>query len=118
MPSRCQACDTPLKGQAVGGLCANCLLKLALEPPGELTAPFSGAAGEPAEETTGPGETVGSHIGRYRLLQKIGQGGFGTVWMAEQSEPVKRRVALKIIRIGMDTREFIARFEQERQALA
>ena len=57
-------------------------------------------------------------IGNYKLLQKIGEGGFGTVWMAEQLEPVRRRVALKIIKPGMDTKEVIVRFEQERQALA
>ena len=63
-------------------------------------------------------ETPGTRIDRYKLLQQIGEGGFGTVWMAEQTEPVKRRVALKIIKLGMDTREVIARFEAERQALA
>jgi tetratricopeptide (TPR) repeat protein len=65
-----------------------------------------------------PPELPGEQIGRYRLLQEIGEGGFGTVWMAEQVEPVSRRVALKIIKLGMDTREVIARFEAERQALA
>src|SRR5688572_6331045 len=64
-----------------------------------------------------PGEGK-DRIGNYRLLQKIGEGGFGTVWMAEQLEPVRRRVALKIIKPGMDTKEVIVRFEQERQALA
>jgi serine/threonine protein kinase/Leucine-rich repeat (LRR) protein len=63
-------------------------------------------------------EEIGEHIGRYKLLQQIGEGGFGVVWMAEQVEPVQRRVALKIIKLGMDTKEVIARFEQERQALA
>ena len=63
-------------------------------------------------------EESGERIGRYKLLQEIGEGGFGTVWMAEQMEPVSRRVALKIIKMGMDTREVIARFEAERQALA
>ena len=63
-------------------------------------------------------EGPGSTIGHYRLLQEIGQGGFGVVFMAEQSEPVRRQVALKIIKPGMDTREVIARFEAERQALA
>jgi hypothetical protein len=63
-------------------------------------------------------EGEGDRVGRYKLLQEIGEGGFGTVWMAEQMEPVSRRVALKIIKLGMDTREVIARFESERQALA
>src|SRR4051812_6239824 len=57
-------------------------------------------------------------IGNYKLLQKLGEGGFGTVWMAEQLEPVRRRVALKIIKPGMDSKEVLVRFEQERQALA
>jgi WD40 repeat protein/serine/threonine protein kinase len=63
-------------------------------------------------------ERMGSIIGRYKLLEKIGEGGFGVVYMAEQQEPVQRKVALKIIKAGMDTREVIARFEAERQALA
>ena len=63
-------------------------------------------------------EESGERIGHYKLLQNIGEGGFGTVWMADQIEPVRRRVALKIIKLGMDTKEVIARFEQERQALA
>jgi serine/threonine protein kinase len=63
-------------------------------------------------------ESEGDRIGRYKLLQEIGEGGFGSVWMAEQLEPVTRRVALKIIKLGMDTREVVTRFEAERQALA
>lgn len=60
----------------------------------------------------------GSQIGAYKLLQQIGEGGFGVVFLAEQEHPVKRRVAMKIIKLGMDTRHVVARFEQERQALA
>jgi WD40 repeat protein/serine/threonine protein kinase len=63
-------------------------------------------------------EGPGARIGHYKLLQKIGEGGMGVVYMAEQEEPVRRRVALKIIKLGMDTRQVVARFEAERQALA
>src|SRR6266536_1650938 len=65
-----------------------------------------------------PGEKPGDRIGRYKLLQQIGEGGCGVVFVAEQEEPVRRQVALKIIKPGMDTRSVIARFEAERQALA
>jgi serine/threonine protein kinase len=65
-----------------------------------------------------PSALVGTSIGNYKLLQKIGEGGCGVVYMAEQSAPVRRRVALKVIKLGMDTKSVIARFEAERQALA
>ena len=65
-----------------------------------------------------PEEKPGTKIGRYKLLQQIGEGGCGVVYMAEQEEPVRRRVALKVIKLGMDTKSVIARFEAERQALA
>jgi hypothetical protein len=63
-------------------------------------------------------EPIGTRIGRYKLLERIGEGGCGVVYMAEQEEPVRRRVALKIIKLGMETKSVIARFEAERQALA
>jgi len=63
-------------------------------------------------------EGVMSRVGPYRILQEIGEGGFGTVYLAEQEHPVRRRVALKVIKAGMDSRQIVARFEQERQALA
>ncbi|MFO1500296.1 MAG: protein kinase [Verrucomicrobiota bacterium] len=63
-------------------------------------------------------ESPGQVIGHYKLLERIGEGGFGTVWAAEQAMPVRRRVALKVIKPGMDTRQVVARFEAERQALA
>src|SRR5258706_3359274 len=68
----------------------------------------------PIPVTEKPGDT----IGRYKLLQQIGEGGCGVVYMAEQEQPVRRRVALKIIKPGMDTKSVMARFEAERQALA
>ena len=86
-----------------------------LEP--DVTAgPERGGLG--ATEFITPHETAGTVIGRYHLLQKIGEGGMGEVWLAEQKEPVRRRVAIKLIKAGMDTREVVGRFESERQALA
>jgi hypothetical protein len=81
---------------------------LALEQPGLITA----------LDVAPPAERVGSTIGRYKLLERIGEGGFGVVYMAEQQTPVRRKVALKVIKPGLDTRQVIARFEAERQALA
>ncbi|MCB9882145.1 MAG: protein kinase [Planctomycetes bacterium] len=71
---------------------------------------------EPSPER--PNEGPGTRIGRYKLLEPIGEGGFGLVYMAEQLEPLRRKVALKVIKLGMDTKQVIARFEAERQALA
>src|SRR5262245_18668389 len=65
-----------------------------------------------------PAEGPGTVIGPYKLIEQIGEGGMGTVWMAQQTEPVKRLVALKLIKAGMDSKQVIARFEAERQALA
>src|SRR5581483_4693195 len=76
----------------------------AVSPP--ATAPWAGA------------EAPGTTIGPYKLLEPIGEGGMGIVYVAEQTTPVRRRVALKVIKPGMDTREVVARFEAERQALA
>src|SRR5262245_49323163 len=63
-------------------------------------------------------EGPGTVIGPYKLIELIGEGGMGTVWMAQQTEPVRRLVALKVIKAGMDSKQFVARFEAERQALA
>jgi WD40 repeat protein len=109
----CPKCGAELPSDAPEELCRKCSLlanvfgssraPTALELSSELQTPF--------EEPLGK-------IGRYKLLEKLGEGGFGDVWMAEQEDPVRRRVALKIIKLGMDTREVVARFEAERQALA
>ena len=105
-------------------------LLVACEGAGEfMSAPTNAGVGFRAKvdaEAGGPethdskrrGEEPGATIGRYKLLQQIGEGGFGVVYMAEQTEPVRRKVALKIIKLGMDTKQVIARFEAERQALA
>jgi WD40 repeat protein len=83
------------------------------------------AEAEPAAKATvklnladAPDEAVGTTLGRYKLLERVGEGGCGVVYVAEQTEPVRRRVALKVIKLGMDTRQVVARFEAERQALA
>src|SRR4051794_6379127 len=86
------------------------------EAQGPLDAPPPGLAGA-VDESAGS-ERPGSQIGPYKLLGQIGEGGFGVVFMAEQTQPVRRKVALKIIKPGMDSKQVIARFEAERQALA
>jgi hypothetical protein len=89
------------------------------ESAGSILEPAKGAASSlETLDMEPPGEGAGATIGNYKLLQLIGEGGFGSVFMAEQERPVRRRVALKIIKLGMDTKQVIARFEAERQALA
>jgi serine/threonine protein kinase/tetratricopeptide (TPR) repeat protein len=101
------------------------LLRAGEDSEGFLQQPAPGAQrpeGAPAASTlvlnVTPGEKAGDRVGHYKLLQQIGEGGCGLVYMAEQEEPVRRRVALKVIKLGMDTKSVIARFEAERQALA
>ena len=102
------------------------LLQASDRATGFMEAPASGAqrprladGRDGASRSESPlAEKVGDRVGRYKLLQQIGEGGCGVVYMAEQEEPVRRRVALKVIKVGMDTRAVIARFEAERQALA
>ena len=81
---------------------------------------FLGGTSTSGEETLykPPLEQPGTQIGPYKLLEQIGEGGMGVVYLASQREPIRRKVALKIIKPGMDTREVVARFEAERQALA
>src|SRR5262245_33086776 len=83
----------------------------------EGAAEFLKAPTRPGKAAPSP-EGPGTRIGPYKLLEPIGEGGFGSVFMAEQQEPIRRRVALKILKPGMDSRAVIARFEAERQALA
>jgi serine/threonine protein kinase len=98
----CGECGKPL---AADGGCPVCALKRALALSGQ---------GSEAQVV----ERAGDQIGRYKLIEKIGEGGYGVVYMAEQAEPIRRRVALKVVKLGMDTKQVIARFEAERQALA
>ncbi|MFO0829532.1 MAG: serine/threonine-protein kinase [Phycisphaerales bacterium] len=91
------------------------LLAAEVREPAAEAAPVSGDATTIASMAH---DRPSARIGPYKLLQLIGEGGYGSVFMAEQQEPVERRVALKIVKLGMDTRQVIARFEAERQALA
>ena len=90
------------------------------QPEAAADTPYQpGGHGAEDRPSLGPlSEVAGTLIGPYKLLQQIGEGGMGTVFMAEQTQPVQRKVALKVIKAGMDSRQVIARFEAERQALA
>jgi serine/threonine protein kinase len=103
--------DEALRRQVEGLLAESAKLGSFPDHP-PLTRPVATADYQPITE--GPGTVIGP----YKLLQKIGEGGFGVVYMAEQEKPVRRMVALKIVKPGMDTAQVIARFESERQALA
>ena len=126
-----QARERPAAERAalLDGACAgDAALRLRLEPllgePGRKEIPLATLAEAPrptiklefADEPAD--EAVGRSIGRYKVLEKLGEGGCGVVYVAEQTEPVRRRVALKVIKLGMDTKQVVARFEAERQALA
>jgi len=117
----CPKCGAELTRDAMDGLCPRCMARVVF---GEAEAggvplvevPAATLRVEPDSDIAI--ERTGTMIGRYKLLEKVGEGGFGLVYMAEQIEPVQRKVALKVIKAGMDTKEVIARFEAERQALA
>ena len=114
---KCSNCGAMIARGTPENLCPACLLANVIG--GQTEAEDKAETlrvGESAKAIAS--EIVGERIGRYKLLQKIGEGGCGVVYMAEQEEPVRRRVALKVIKLGMDTKSVIARFEAERQALA
>jgi non-specific serine/threonine protein kinase/serine/threonine-protein kinase len=116
-PNRCHACGAELDADAdAEGLCSGCLLKLAL-PESCTEQPLSFDEPATTEISSLPLDAP-SQIGPYRILQKLGEGGMGEVYWAEQDKPIRRDVALKLIKAGMDTRQVVARFESERQALA
>ena len=110
-PSRtCAKCGGALNAESALNVCLQCVAAQILSPAGPQE--IDGGAPTPVIEQPG------DRIGRYKLREKLGEGGCGVVYVAEQEEPVRRRVALKVIKLGMDTRDVIARFEAERQALA
>jgi serine/threonine protein kinase len=111
---RCERCGAELIAGASGKECVACILRLGLEI---LTQETQSQA--PLDSTNREcEEAFPRSVGGYQLLEEIGRGGMGVVYLAEQKEPVRRRVALKIVKLGMDTQQVIARFEAERQALA
>jgi non-specific serine/threonine protein kinase/serine/threonine-protein kinase len=112
--SNCPQCGKPVAPEVREALCPRCLLKLGLDGPRET--PTSTASTRDIDALLV--EDGDRRIGPYRLLHRLGEGGMGEVWLAEQQEPVRRKVALKLIKAGMDTKQVIARFESERQALA
>src|SRR5947208_3548479 len=104
----CSQCGTRLKPGLPGSLCMRCLLSFGLK---------EGAVGledDPGGQISGSVEGVSDEFDHYRILERIGEGGCGVVYRAEQLQPVRREVALKVIKLGMDTGIVIARFEVER----
>jgi len=112
----CTICGKAIEDAHPFSICPKCLLSEALDV-GASAAAEREVVSNAALETP-IAEKPGDHIGPYKLLEQIGEGGCGVVYMAEQLDPIRRRVALKVIKLGMDTKEVIARFEVERQALA
>jgi len=116
---RCTQCGAELGPEAaLDGQCLQCLLLLGIDDTDEEAS----AEGKSSEKRLGkpgaPTLRTPERVGPYRILERIGEGGMGVVYLAEQQEPIRRRVALKLIKLGMDTEQVIARFESERQALA
>jgi WD40 repeat protein/serine/threonine protein kinase len=107
---KCAKCGADLPADSPAGQCVRCLLELGFDS--GMASPTS--IPSVARVTEQPGD----RIDRYKLLEKVGEGGCGVVYVAEQTEPVRRRIALKVIKLGMDTKAVVARFEAERQALA
>jgi serine/threonine protein kinase/tetratricopeptide (TPR) repeat protein len=107
--------DRACAGDAALRGAVEALLEAHGSPQRLLDTPVTGA---PTIDERQPAEWPGTAVGPYRLLEQIGEGGFGVVYLAEQAQPVRRRVALKVLKPGMDTRQVVARFEAERQALA
>src|ERR1041385_3433031 len=110
--SNCPQCGEQLGSGDPAGLCPKCLIMGAFES--------SGGADESGTQTidTAGAVAVEDDFGRYHVLRPLGEGGMGTVYLAEQLEPIRRRVALKVVKLGMDTAHVLARFNNERQALA
>ena len=111
MPN-CPQCGAELRSGDPAGLCPNCLIQGAFDS--------SISPNESASRTVdaATGEAADDDFGHYHILRTLGEGGMGTVYLAEQLEPIRRHVALKVVKLGMDTAQVLVRFNNERQALA
>jgi len=110
--ANCPQCGAELGSGDPAGLCPKCLILGAFDSSGGVEE------GETQTLETLPGASGDDDFGRYRIVRPLGEGGMGTVYLAEQNEPIRRRVALKVVKLGMDTAHVMARFNNERQALA
>jgi len=118
-PVRCASCGLPLDRPGPGGLCPICLLKMGLDAAESPDTAGAETAGTAVTKRVGAAAAaMPGSIGPYRLVRMLGEGGMGVVYLAEQAEPIRRTVALKLIKLGMDTRDVVARFNAERQTLA
>src|SRR5271154_1258325 len=111
MPN-CPHCEAELGSGDPAGLCPNCLIRGAFDSAMDSDESRT----QPIDTATAP--TSDDDFGRYQIIRPLGEGGMGTVYLAEQREPIRRLVALKVVKLGMDTGEVLARFANERQALA
>src|SRR5580698_569364 len=111
MPN-CPQCEADLDSEDPAGLCPQCLIRGAFES--------SVGSNDSGDETTyiAPTAADNDDFGKYHIVRAIGEGGMGTVYLAEQRDPIHRLVALKVVKVGMDTSQVLARFDNERQALA
>jgi serine/threonine protein kinase len=109
---KCPQCAGELESDGPAGLCPQCLIQ------GALDTSLSAEESRTQTIDTASGTAGGDDFGRYQILRPLGEGGMGTVYLAEQREPIRRCVALKVIKLGMDTSQVLARFANERQALA
>src|ERR1019366_3247920 len=106
----CPQCGAELQAGDPAGLCPQCLIQGAFDS--------SVGAGESTTQTLHTATAGDDDFGRYQILRPLGEGGMGTVYLAEQREPIRRCVALKVVKLGMDTGQVLARINKERQALA
>src|ERR1700677_3337115 len=111
MPN-CTHCEAELGSGDPAGLCPNCLIQ------GVFDSSIGASESRTQTIDTATAPTSDDDFGRYQIVRPLGEGGMGTVYLAEQREPIRRRVALKVVKLGMDTGQVLSRFAKERQSLA